>query len=235
LKIGVVFSGGKDSTRAIYEAQKQGDEVCCLITICPISLDSFMFHYPNIKWTNLQAKAMNIPLIKQQTRGVKEDELRDLKFAIKKAKDKHDIQGIYTGAVASSYQKIRFEKVASELELKCISPLWNLDGEKILRDLEQLDFEVIIVSVAAAGLDSKWLGSYINSESIEKLMHIHNKYDINLSFEGGEAETFVLDCPLFNRKIEILEAERIWEKESGIFLIHKARLNSKETVKDIVS
>jgi len=61
LKLAALFSGGKDSTYAIYEAKAQGHQIACLITILPLSEESMLLHFPNIKLTKLQSKSMNIP------------------------------------------------------------------------------------------------------------------------------------------------------------------------------
>ncbi len=61
MKLGSLFSGGKDSTFAIYLAQKQGHEVTCLLSIFTKSDESHLLHYPNLQWTKLQSESMNIP------------------------------------------------------------------------------------------------------------------------------------------------------------------------------
>ncbi|MEM2784480.1 MAG: TIGR00289 family protein, partial [Nitrososphaerota archaeon] len=47
------------------------------------------------------------------------------------------------------------------------------------------------------------------------------------SFEGGEAETFVLDGPIFKKKISIIKAEKIWKGYYGHYIIKKAKLINK--------
>ena len=61
MKLGSLFSGGKDSTYAIYMAQKQGHEVTCLLSIFTKSEESHLLHYPNMQWTKLQSESMKIP------------------------------------------------------------------------------------------------------------------------------------------------------------------------------
>ena len=48
-----------------------------------------------------------------------------------------------------------------------------------------------------------------------------------MAFEGGEAETLVLDCPLFKKRINVVEAQNVWEKDSGYYSIEKAVLEDK--------
>ena len=60
MKLAVLFSGGKDSTYAMYLAKKQGYEISCLISVVSENKNSYMFHTPSISATEVQAKAMNL-------------------------------------------------------------------------------------------------------------------------------------------------------------------------------
>jgi asparagine synthase (glutamine-hydrolysing) len=201
MKLGALFSGGKDSAMAAYWAVRNGHKIACLITLISESSESYMFHVPNIEWTKYQAEAMNIPQIIKKTKGEQEEELKDLKSAVVEAMKKYHIEGITAGALASNYQKKRVEKICDELNIECIAPFWNYDDEKYMNEIVENNFEVIITSVSAEGLTSDFLGKKINHELIEKLKKIKQKNRINLHGEGGEYETFVLDCPLFKKRL----------------------------------
>src|SRR3989339_1541107 len=114
MRLGVLFSGGKDSCYAMHLA-KQQHEIVCLITLRSENKESYMFHTPNISITELQAEAIGLPLLTADTLGKKEDELADLKKAIQKAKDMFAIQGIVTGAIESVYQASRIQKLCDEI------------------------------------------------------------------------------------------------------------------------
>ena len=203
MKLGVLFSGGKDSTYAAYLAS-QNNELVCLITLHSKNLYSYMFHTPSISKTKLQAEVMNLPLIEVNTKGEKEIELNDLKDAIIDAKKKYKIEGIVTGAVESVYQASRIQKICDDLGLEVFNPLWQKNQIELLNDLIKNKFEVIIVAVAAEGFDTSWLGRKIDVNMIEELVKLNKKYGINPAFEGGEAESFVLNCPLFKKRLKVV-------------------------------
>ena len=226
LKAGALWSGGKDSTYAAYLVSKT-DQLSCLITVFPPSAMSYMFHYPNIRWTKLQAEAMGLPQVTAETAGVKEEELGDLKMALERAKTSYNLDAICTGALASVYQKSRVERICDELNLRCISPLWHSDPESHLRNLLRDGFSVTVVSVSAMGLDERWLGRVLDDKAIDELMKLGAKYGFHVGFEGGEGETFVLDCPLFRKKIEVLQSEKRWKGDSGYLDIIDAKLANK--------
>ena len=226
MRIGALFSGGKDSTYAAWLASRN-QQLACIITVFPKSDLSYMFHYPNLEWTRLQAEAMGLPQLTEETAWVKEEELQDLRRAISNAKEIYGIGGVCTGALASVYQKSRVEKICNELGLDCISPLWGIDPEEHLRRLVKDGFVAMIVSVSALGLDESWLGRIIDEEAIEQLVQLAKKFKFHIGLEGGEGETFVLDCPLFGEKVEVEESAKRWTGDSGYLKISKARLAPK--------
>jgi diphthine-ammonia ligase len=216
MKLGILFSGGKDSCYAAYLAKKQGYEISCLISIFSENKESFMFHTPSIDKVKKQAEVMKIPLIIQKTKGEKEKELGDLKNAIKKAIEEYKIEGIVSGAVESAYQASRIQKICNDLRIECFNPLWQKDQMELLNELVENKFKVIIIGVAAEGLDQSWLGRKLDNLMIKELQELHTKFGLSPSFEGGEAETFVLECPLFKKRLGIRTFEKIMDtKNSG--------------------
>ena len=223
MRVAVLATGGKDSALALYRVLKMGYAVKCLACMIPMREDSWMFHYPNIRLVDLFADAVGIPLVKAETLAVKEREVEDLKRLI---------QGLYvdavvSGAIASTYQKSRIEKICEQLRLKCIAPLWHENPLNILKEIVSLKFDVIVTGVYAYGFDKEWLGRKIDDATIEALMELNGHYGVSLVGEGGEYETLVLDAPFFKGRIKIIEAEKVWENQSGYFLITKAKLENK--------
>ena len=195
MKVGILFSGGKDSTMALNWVIKQGYIPSCLITLKSKRDDSYMFHIPNVDLVKEQSEALGIPLIFEQTSGVKEKELEDLERAIKIAIDKYKIQAVAAGALASQYQKERVEKIAAKFNLKAFAPYWHADMESYLKEIIRDGFEVILTGIAAHGLNESWLGRKIDDKFIEDIKKLHDKYKVHIGGEGGEYETIVLDLP----------------------------------------
>ena len=222
MRVAALISGGKDGLFAAYKAGKE-DELVCLIAIKSLNPHSFMFHHVNIGLVEQQAKAMDIPLIFMETRGEKEKELKDLDSAIQIAKEKYKVQGIVSGALASKYQKERIENICLMHDLNSITPLWDINVERYMNELIA-DFNVIIVAIAAEGLSKDMLGKNIDLDMINKL----KESNLHLGGEGGEYETLVLDCPLFNKKIEIIEAVTKVENDiTGKYIVKKIKLREK--------
>jgi len=223
MKIAVLFSGGKDSCRTVYWCLKNKYDVKYLVTMIPKKEDSWMFHFPNIRLTELSAEAIGLPFVSKETFGIKEKEVEDMKKVLKVL----DIDAVACGGIFSNYQKSRIERVCNELNLKFLAPFWHSNPEKFLEETIDLGLEVVIVGVYAEGFDKSWLGRKLDYKMLEELKKLHEKYKINLVFEGGEAETLVLDGPIFKKKIEILDSNIVWEGFGGYLNIKKAILVDK--------
>lgn len=226
MKLAALFSGGKDSTYSIYLAKKQGHRVECLVSILPKSEESHLLHHPNLQWTTLQSESMKIPLLTIASQSDRTDEeIKLLEKILLKAKNEYGIEGIVHGGIQSIFQKNKFDTICQKLNLESFSPLWKSDPKTYMNDLISTDFIFIVTSVSSAGLDDVWLGKKIGKKELLQLESLSKKYKFNLNFEGGEAETFVLDCPLFLQPINIVKGKKFWDGYRGRFEILDARLD----------
>ncbi len=216
MRVAALFSGGKDSTYAIYKTLLEGNSVEYLVTVITHNPDSWMFHRINVEMTRHQADVVGIKQVMVPSMGIKEEEVEDLKNALEGLSG---IDGLVSGVIASRYQKSRIEKICNELGLKCIMPLWGMEPERLLREQCALGFEIIVTSVSAEGLDKSWLGRKLDLAAIEELCRLSERFGINICFEGGEGETFVLDCPLFKKKLRVKEAIKKWFGSGGVYEI----------------
>ncbi len=227
MRFAVLFSGGKDSCLAMHRA-RVSREMACLISLVSENPESYMFHVPNIRITELQAEAAGLPIIQRKTKGEKEKELEDLKKALILAKAKFRIEGVVTGAIRSKYQVSRVRKICGELGLQCLNPLWQNDENELLNEVVSKGFKAIVSGVFAYPLDRRFLGREIDDRMIQELMNLKDKYNINPAGEGGEIETTVLDAPFFKRRIKIADYEIIYNNNTGIYLIKEAYLVDKQ-------
>src|SRR5256712_13352735 len=60
MKVAALFSGGKYSTYAAYLAKRR-ESKGCLGTLSPLRGESYMFSYPHVLATRLQAEASGVP------------------------------------------------------------------------------------------------------------------------------------------------------------------------------
>jgi diphthine-ammonia ligase len=225
MKTVVLFSGGKDSTYATWVVQHQGWDVDVLLTVQPSSSDSFMFHHPNVEWAHLQAEAMGLRHDTVSATG--KDELADLRHDLAELKTNQGVSGLVTGAVASDYQKTRFDNMCDAIGLKMYAPLWHKNPKLLVDDLKRAGFRIILTAVAAKGLDESWLGRELSDQEWSRLEKLSRMHGIHLTGEGGEYESFVLDAPHFSKTVEIEKSRNEWHGDSGRMIIEKASLRDK--------
>lgn len=223
MRVAALCSGGKDSSFALWLAMQQGHEIAHIVAMIPRREDSWMFHYSNIQLIDLFAECVGLTLVKAETSGEREVELEDLKRVLQTL----DIEGVISGAIASNYQKSRIDRICGELGLKSIAPLWGKEPLELLREFIAGGFEAIVTSVSAEGFDESWLGRKLDEAAVRDLLDLNRRYKVNLSGEGGEYESLVLDAPFFEKRIEPVEIERVWRGTNGYLIIKQAKLVEK--------
>ena len=201
MKLAVLYSGGKDSSLALHRVLEAGHEVRCLLNIVSENRDSFMFHKQDLELYRVQVDRIGIPLISVETKGEKEKELDDLRELIGKVKD--EVEGVVVGGIASSYQGTRVKKICEEMGLEFVAPILDIDSVELWEELIREGFEVVMIKIACEGISKDWLGRVIDSEALEELKELSKKYKFRLDFEGGEAESCVLNCPEYSSRIDI--------------------------------
>ena len=223
MRVAALFSGGKDSTYAAHLAEEESHVVDCLVCMEPARPDSWMFHTINLNLTPLLAEAMGKRLVTAPTSGEKEKELKALRETLSTL----DVDGVVTGALASTYQKSRVDAICQDLGLAHLSPLWGRDPKEVLWEELAVGMEIILTAVAAAGLDEGWLGRRLDEKAARELGRLNERYRLNVCGEGGEYESLVLDAPWFRSRLKIIEATKEWDGSSGVYRVKRARLVPK--------
>ncbi|MCW1301331.1 MAG: diphthine--ammonia ligase [Candidatus Nanoarchaeia archaeon] len=223
----VLFSGGKDSCYSTYLAKSSGFKIAALVSVISRNPDSYMFHTVNIKFTRLQAEAMGLRWIPLKVSGEKEREVGELKEHLREVIRRLGAEAVVFGAIRSRYQKERIDSICSNLGVEPIAPLWGRVEEEVLLEELRSGMKVIITGVFAEGFTEAWLGRIMDERCVEELKRLAERFGINLGGEGGEYETFVIDAPFFNMRIELLKWDRIWEESCGKFIIREAVLSPK--------
>jgi len=225
-----LFSGGKDSSWALYRALEDGLNVTRLVTIHPGD-DSYMYHVPATDLASLAAESVGIDLLEidpgdlgaeaaTDSAAQGDAELEPLEAALRELSP---LTGVTAGAVESEFQTSRIEAMCERLGLDLYAPLWQRDPITLAEEMLDAGFEILIVQVAAAGLDESWLGRRLGAETLDELVELNERYGVHPLGEGGEFETLVVDGPHMSQPIE-LEWERVWEGTRGHLRVTDARL-----------
>ncbi|KAM9554541.1 diphthine--ammonia ligase isoform 4-T4 [Guaruba guarouba] len=227
MRVVALISGGKDSCYNMMQCAAAGHHIVALANLRPAEntgqtdeLDSYMYQTVGHHAIDLYADALDLPLYRGFIKGTsintgrvytacQEDEVEDLYHLMKLVKDKEGVEGVSVGAILSDYQRVRVEDVCRRLNLQPLAYLWRQNQEILLKEMISSNIQAIIIKVAAFGLDpDKHLGKTLD-QMVPHLLELSEKYGVHVCGEGGEYETFTLDCPLFKKKIVVDSAEVI--------------------------
>ncbi len=229
-RLAALYSGGKDSTHAVYLALQRGFSVSTLVTARPAKADSHMFHTPNLHLTRLAAEAMGIAHLEVPVSGEPEREVAELEAALRPLVKEGKVDGLLSGAIASDYQWSRLNEVGHALGVPTHSPMWRVDPERVLRDEVASGLKFMIVAAQTDGLNANWLGHTFDDNFVGRLVAQAGEFRFNCAGEGGEYETLVTDGPLFAKRIRV-EAYHVVEGESSsYFLVDEAELDARRGV-----
>ena len=223
MRLAAMYSGGKDSTFAMYLAEQMGHEIVCLVTVRPEDRASWIFHTPNLSVVPVMAEAMGKELVTVPSDGTEEGDMAAMRDALSGL----DIDGIVVGALWSDYQWDRMNLICGDLGLYVLAPLWRKDQDTVYDEMVSAGVEAIIVGVFAEGLDERWLGRRLDTDTKRELCRLRDRYGISIMGEGGEYESMTLDSPMHLKRLVIDGSEKRMERNVGTFDVTSVRLESK--------
>lgn len=224
MRLAALYSGGKDSTFAMYIARQMGHEVPYLVTIRPEDKASWIFHTPNLSVVPAMAEAMGVELLTIPSDGTEEGDLSSMKGILSGL----DVEGIVVGALWSDYQWDRMNMICDDLGLKVIAPLWRKDQDMIYDEMVSSGIVAVIAGVFAEGLDERWLGRTLDAETKKDLVKLRARYGISIMGEGGEYESMTVDSPMHMKRLEITSSENRMERNAGTMYVTDIALREKD-------
>ncbi|NYT00230.1 MAG: diphthine--ammonia ligase [Methanocellales archaeon] len=201
MKVAASWSGGKDSCFACYKAILDGFDVVCLLNFLSEDVGRSA-HGLRAELLSIQSQAVEIPII--QIRKTKNNYEHNFKKVISKLKQ-DGIQGMVFGDIYVQEHRDWIEGVCSQIDIKPIFPLWRIKTEKIVHDFIDSGFDSVIVAIKAEILSEDWLGKKVDNDLIEEF----KKRKIDPCGESGEYHTFVIDGPLFKKRLRILHSDKV--------------------------
>ena len=223
MRLAALYSGGKDSTFAMYIAKQMGNEILALVNIMPTDKGSWIFHTPNLGAVPSMAEAMGLPLVTAESDGTEEGDMA----ALRKALEGLDVDGVVVGALWSDYQWDRMNRVMGDLDLVMVAPLWRKDQDMVYDEMVSAGIDAIVVGVFAEGLDESWLGRRLDADAKRELMALRKRYGISIMGEGGEYESMTLDSPMHLKRLKVIDAKKNMTRSSGTYDVASLGLEDK--------
>jgi uncharacterized protein (TIGR00290 family) len=221
----ILLSGGKDSVFALHISLLQGFDIATIVTFKPRSAYPWFIHAPFVEYTSLQLRLMSLEDKHRILEIRSEDKEEERKEILKHLENLYNSIGfdyLIAGVIASDAQRTLLLEACDRLGTKLYTPFWGKDPAKHLLDIIRANIEFIITSVNAWGLHVNYLGKIVDLELALNIIELSKRYGFNPSFEGGEAETFVIYTPLFGSKRLCIKFEKHIENEYTGFIVPKS-------------
>ncbi|KAI0375551.1 hypothetical protein BV20DRAFT_1058734 [Pilatotrama ljubarskyi] len=247
MKYVALLSGGKDSCFNLLHCARNGHELVAAASLGPEQgkeeLDSYLYQTVGQDAIEFVGRALDVPLYRRvisgaaveqggeygdrdpaHSGGVRGDETEDLHELLSTVKNRHpDVLGVSVGAILSNYQRVRVEHVCRRLGLTPLCYLWQRDQEELLSEMIEGGMEAILIKVAGIGLTVRDLGKTLGQMQ-RPLIKLNRLYGLHVCGEGGEYESFTLDCPLFKYRINLDEVETVVHSDNDFATVAYLRI-----------
>lgn len=199
----VSWSGGKESCNAYFKASSKEFDVSHLLNMVTTDGKVSMTNRISSELLHAQAEAVGTKLIQRRTTWQNYE--RDFKKALSMLSKEGVITGVF-GDIAIQDHRAWVERVCKEVDLKPVLPLWGMPCKKLLEEFVTIGFEAVLISADSKLFGKEWLGRKIDRNFIKYLSRIDK---IDLCGEQGEYHTFVVNGPIFKKRIKLFQGNRI--------------------------
>ncbi|PFG05500.1 diphthine--ammonia ligase [Bacillus sp. es.034] len=201
-KVAISWSGGKDGCLALNRTLKAGKKVECLVSMVSEKYERNHAHGLRLDILGQQAKALDIPLVIVNSG---DDYERSLIGALSDIKQNRGVEEIVFGSLYAEEDRKWNEEVARKAGLKPSFPVWISEGEssQLLKEFITLGFFAVTCRASDKVFDPSWAGRMLDWEFYKDIHHIKGCCVMG---EAGEYHTFVLDGPIFFKKVHIVQS-----------------------------
>ena len=225
MKVAIMYSGGKDSTYAVDYALQRGWDIAYLLSVKPNRKDCFLFHYATVEHTDKQAKLFGLKHIIVPCTVADPKKEADI---VKEVVEKNPVDAVVLGGTGLQMTQIKsIQDALQPLGIEAFASHSGMDHDKVMLEMLNRGYKFMITQVASDGL-MDWLGREINIYNFDDLKRDSQVFGFHVGFEGGYADTFCLDGPIFDKKIEILESKKVIDDQyCGHIVFKKMKLAKK--------
>lgn len=192
----VLWSGGKDSTLALWRAQEQGLQIGGVVNFFDASTDRVRFHAVRSFLIEEQARSLGLRLFQYGTEA--EAFAASFEAALREVKS-HGYTGVIAGDIHLEDVRQWNQERISKAGLSLVEPLWHNDGIEILRQLIESKFRTVLTCCSEAWPEVLWPGREIDADFINDVREFPG---LDPCGERGEYHSFVFDGPGFSNPVE---------------------------------
>ena len=214
----VSYSGGKDSTLALYHAMQVGKAIGLIVMLEEQGLRS-RSHAMSMEIIQAQANALGLPIITASS-SWNDYETEFLKLLADAKQQGAEV--LVTGDLDMPEHGCWHDRITQQAGLKLCMPLWQRPHREVIEEFIQLGFKTMIVTVNLnLGMKVDDLGKILTLDYIQEL----ENRGIDPCGEGGEFHSTVINGPLFTAPIAVRKGDILYH-ENYAFLALELESNS---------
>ena len=214
----VSYSGGKDSTLALYHAMQVGKAIGLIVMLEEQGLRS-RSHAMSMEIIQAQANALGLPIITTSS-SWNDYETEFLKLLADAKQQGAEV--LVTGDLDMPEHGCWHDRITQQAGLKLCMPLWQRPHREVIEEFIQLGFKTMIVTVNLdLGMKVDDLGKVLTLDYIQEL----ENRGIDPCGEGGEFHSTVINGPLFTAPIAVRKGDILYH-ENYAFLALELESNS---------
>ncbi|HLG23990.1 MAG TPA: diphthine--ammonia ligase [Candidatus Nanoarchaeia archaeon] len=230
MDVAILYSGGKDSTFAIAHAKQKNWNIKYLISVKPTRKDCFLFHFATVEHTKGLAKMMRIPQFYVSCSVADPVMEADIvKKVVEENQKSIKVDAVVLGGTGLQETQLRsIQNALKPMNIDVFAAHAGEEHDLVVEKMLEAGFEIMVTQIASDGLKN-WLGKTITKDNFSQLRKDSVKYGFHIGFEGGYADTLVLDCPLFKSRMVVEEMNTVFEDNyCGHVEIKKFRMEEKK-------
>lgn len=203
------WSGGKDSSLALYHAMRSKNySVQALFTSVNAVHNRISMHGVRRELLQLQAQSIGLPLYTAELpeQPGMQDYEAEMYRKVSILKEQGFGMAIFGDIFLEDLKQYREEQLA-KLHMPCDFPIWKKDTRMLMQEFLNLGFKAVVVCINSTRLHEGFCGRIIDPSFVADLPE-----DVDVCGENGEYHSFVFDGPVFKQPIPFAMGEKVFRQ-----------------------